>query len=442
MQFLVPGCVLTALDLLKSAGYAAYLVGGCVRDDVLGIPPHDYDLCTAATPEQIEAVFSAYRTLNIGKKHGTITVLIDNEPLEITTFRVDGAYADGRHPDQVRFTTRVAEDLSRRDFTINAMAWNPDEGLVDPFHGQDDCENQVIRAVGQPSQRFDEDALRILRGLRFAARLGFAIEGSTANAIHTQKGLLQRISRERIAAELTGILLGSAAADILLQYRDVLFAAVPQLAPMGNCPQRSIYHIYDVWRHTAETVRTAPQTPLLRWAALLHDCAKPQTRTRDSKGLDHFYGHPIKGATLAKEILLSLKMPTAFIRQVEELVLWHDEPIKVPDVHYWLTRLSDEAFDNLLALKRADTLAHAPFVRKQTALLKSLAAEKQRVLDEGLCRSLVMLAVTGDELFTLGYRGASIGQALQALLTAVTRGVLPNQKDALLQAAHHKMEGN
>ena len=268
-----------AIRRLERAGFEAWAVGGCVRDSLRGVEPHDWDLCTSASPAQMQAVFADARVLTTGLRHGTLTVLTDGGPLEITTYRTEGGYSDGRHPDGVRFVTDIREDLARRDFTVGAMAWHPERGLCDPFGGQTDLKNGILRAVGDADTRFQEDALRILRGLRFASKLGFAIEPETAAAMRRQVHRLHCIAAERIREELTGLLCGRYAQRTLMAYADLITSALPELAPMQGCQQQNPHHLYDVWEHTVRAVGQVPAEPVLRWAMLLHDSGKPACKT-------------------------------------------------------------------------------------------------------------------------------------------------------------------
>ena len=441
MQMMLPPPVHRALSLLNEQGFSAYVVGGCVRDVVLGTPPHDYDMCTSARPEEMQRVFRDYRTLETGLRHGTLTVLMDGMPLEITTFRVDGEYADHRHPDSVSFTRLVEDDLARRDLTVNAMAYHPAEGLVDPFHGEADCRAGIIRCVGDPVRRFEEDALRILRALRFSARLGFSIEERTGDALLRMRESLRLVSAERIASELNGLLIGKNAQRVLTDYPEVLFTVLPDLAAMKNCPQQCVYHDKDVWAHTVEVVGYSPREPLMRWAALLHDCAKPLLRVRDAQGADHFSGHPEKGAEMAAGMLRALKMPVKMMEQVSELVLWHDRVVAEKDVQWLLSRLGTEQTERLLLLRRADMLAHAPCVAMNAEeTYRALRGRMETLLREGACISLRQLAVDGRDLTALGIRGALIGETLAKMLDMVTRGEATNEKEALLSVARQALK--
>lgn len=416
MVFVLPAPVKTALDKLEAAGYAAYAVGGCVRDHVLGITPHDYDICTSAKPEDMQRVFSNERTIETGIKHGTLTVLLSGMALEITTFRVDGEYLDGRHPASVEFAAKVEDDLSRRDFTINAMAYSPKKGLVDPFGGQADCKRGVIRCVGEAEQRFGEDALRILRALRFSARLGFPIEETTARGAHEGRDMLQKISRERIAAELTGTLMGAHCARVLTVFPDVLCAAIPDLETLTNSEQ---------WSHSLRTLSYTPQNPTLRWAALLLDAPRP-----DQPDLPY-------------EILQGLKMPAKLCETVRKLTFYgsiYRSSSEKPSVRYLLMTLGPEQAEQLLLLLEADMLALRPASSEKGIQeeYRQYREELQRLLDENVCYSLSQLAVNGQDMAKAGLRGPQIGQALNRLLLQVVQNELPNERDALMKAVQNE----
>ncbi len=325
-----PPAARKAIIRLQAAGFPAYMVGGCVRDSLLGRVPGDWDVTTAALPEQVEAVFAGERIIETGLKHGTVTVLLDGLPLEITTFRTESGYADHRHPDAVAFTPSLTEDLARRDFTINAMAFNPSTGLQDPFGGQADLRARIVRCVGDPMQRFEEDALRILRALRFAAQLDFTIEPATAAAAHALRDTLALVSRERIAVELSKLLCGPAARRILVEYWGILAVPLPELAPMAGLDQRCKYHCYDVLEHSAAAVEAVPPEPILRWSALLHDVGKPACFTVDETGRGRFHGHAKVGGPMAREILTRLRFDKDTVNRVTQLVELHDYPIDPP----------------------------------------------------------------------------------------------------------------
>ena len=437
----IPRAALTAVAQLNQAGFEAYLVGGCVRDLLMGRTPGDYDLTTSAAPEQVQAVFSGCRTIETGLRHGTVTVLLEGLPLEITTFRTDGGYSDHRHPDSVRFASTLREDLARRDFTVNAMAWHPEKGLQDLFGGRQDLEAGVIRCVGSPSQRFSEDALRILRALRFAAVLGFSLDPATAEAALEQRALLACVSRERIAAELTKLLCGRDMRRVVTACWPVLAVPVPELAAMAGFDQHSRYHCYDVLTHCAAAAEAVPPEKVLRWAALLHDAGKPACFTLDPEGAGHFYGHAKRSAAMAEEILTRLRFDRETIRRVRALVELHDYPIDPPDgsperaVRRLLSRLGETDFFALLALKRGDALAHAPAFRARAEACSRFESLGRELLQQQACFSLRDLAVRGGDLMELGVSGPALGALLNRLLEAVMDGRVPNEKQALLRLA-------
>ena len=288
MNISIPDYVSELMDILYEAGYTSYAVGGCVRDAALGKEPYDWDVTTSAKPEQMQEIFSSFKTVDNGLKHGTLCVINNRKPVEITTMRVDMGYSDNRHPDSVKFTSNIETDLSRRDFTVNAMAYNTLDGFKDPFGGMDDIRNRLIKCVGTPDVRFEEDALRIMRGLRFASVLGFDIEKATAESIIKNKALLHNVAFERIRTELLKLLCGKNVKKILMDFAPVFFEIIPELEPMYKFPQHTPYHIYDIWEHTAAAVASAEPDPIIRMTMLLHDCGKPKMHTTDSNGIDHF----------------------------------------------------------------------------------------------------------------------------------------------------------
>ena len=437
MPLSLPDYVNTALSRLEDAGFAAYVVGGCVRDALMGRTPGDYDITTDAAPEQTAAVFSGERVIETGMKHGTVTVLPDGHPVEITTFRIDGGYSDARHPDAVRFTRSLEEDLARRDFTVNAIAYSPRRGLIDPFGGAEDIARGVIRCVGDPAVRFREDALRILRCVRFSATLGFAVEAATIAAARDNRALLGRVSAERVAAELKKLVCGPDVRRVVLAETDILGEAVPELLPMRGFDHRNKHHIYDVLEHCAAVCEAVPAEPALRLAALLHDVGKPDCFFTDAEGVGHCYGHAQRGAEMTDAILRRLRLANEERERITELVRRHDMRIEptAPSVLRALRRFGPEFFFQLVQLKRADALAHAPGPKlterlERTAALQALAKE---ALAAEACFSLRDLAVNGRDLLGAGYApGPAVGRALDALLDAVCDGRVPNEKAALL----------
>jgi len=425
---------------LEAAGFAAYAVGGCVRDALLGLEPHDYDLCTAALPEQIQGLFGEFPLVLAGLKHGTVGVVLEGEVIEITTFRTEGGYADSRHPDWVRFVDDITLDLSRRDFTVNAMAWSPTRGLADPFGGRQDLEQKVLRAVGEPEVRFTEDALRILRGVRFSVRFGLQPEEKTLEAMFRLAPLTENLARERVFSELCKLLPLVDAKQLQL-FAPILTQVIPELAPSIGFGQHNPHHLHDVFTHTAHVVEATPPELALRWAALLHDIGKPSVFTRDEQGIGHFYGHEKVSAQQAADILHRLKAPTALRQQVVALIERH-MLVLTPDrklLRRRLAQFGDPGLLQQLALQRADRLgtgtrAADPDTDEAEQIVKQLLAENA-------CMGIRDLAIDGRELMTLGFpAGKALGICLKRLLEEVVEETLPNEKDALLDRAKELLE--
>ena len=418
------------------AGYCCYAVGGCVRDSIMGLVPQDYDLCTDAKPETTLSLFSDYRCIPTGLRHGTVTVLAQGHPVEITTFRTEGSYTDGRRPDWVAFTPSLEQDLSRRDFTVNAMAFSPEEGVLDPFGGQADLEKGLLRCVGNPAKRFSEDALRILRCLRFSSVLGFSIHPDTAKALNQTASRLNVVSGERIEAELKKLLCGKEVRRILLDWPQVLGVVLPELLPMVGCPQHTPYHKYDVWGHTAAAVEAIPPKPELRLAMLFHDAGKPACAFTDEAGIDHFYGHSKVSAQLAQTALTRLKWDKATLETVVDLCLLHDRVLvpTLPAVKRLLGKIGPERLDQLLYVKEADTLAQSDLALPGMEQHQQIRRLAQQILQEQSCFSRKDLAVTGKDLLAKGIpAGPAVGKALEVLLNAVIDGKISNQREVLLQ---------
>lgn len=432
-SFLLPPPVLAALERLWAAGFEAWIVGGCVRDLLLGRTPTDYDLTTSARPEQTKAVFAGERVLETGIRHGTVTVLGEGMPLEITTYRVDGGYSDARHPDGVTFSASLREDAARRDFTINAMAYAPGRGIQDFFGGREDLARGLIRAVGDPRRRFQEDALRVLRGLRFASVLSFSLEEETADAARRQAKGLGQLSAERVFQELSKLLCGPAVGPVLLAYPDILGQVIPELRPMVGFDQRSRYHCYDVYTHTAVAVAYVPPRLPLRLAMLLHDVGKPETFSLGEDGQGHFYGHAKRSAALAEEILVRLRTPKKLREEVVTLVRLHDAPVAPEGLRRWLNKLGPDGLFDLLALQGGDAAGQDSAYCTRIWQAEDLARQVRDLLDQQPCLTLRDLAVDGRDLLALGYRGPALGAALQKLLDQVLAGALPNEKGGLLQ---------
>ena len=439
---ILPSYVKNCIDTLEAAGFAAYAVGGCVRDSLLGREPSDYDLCTAALPEQTEAVFSGCRLVLAGKKHGTVGVVTGGGVVEITTFRTEGAYLDNRHPEWVEFVEDVTGDLARRDFTVNAMAYSPTRGFADPFGGREDLKNHILRAVGDPEQRFREDSLRILRGARFAAKYGLSPDPDTEQAMFALTALLDNLARERVFDELCKLLKVSTAAD-LLRFAPIVTAAIPELAPCVGFDQHNPHHLYDIFEHTARVVEAVPPIPALRWAALLHDAGKPGCFTREENGRGHFYGHPKVSAQLADTVLRRLKAPTALREDVVFLCDRHMVTLE-PDRKHLTRRLSRHGAQRvrlLLALQRADLWATGTRTEEDLAFFREASAILEALLAENRCLKIKDLAVNGHDLMALGLTGRAVGQTLQSLLDTVLDERLPNEKEALLRAAEGITKG-
>lgn len=434
----LPPHALAALDALEEAGFESWVVGGYVRDALLGRPSADVDIATQAAWQDVQRVFEAqgHRTHETGTAHGTITVIVNEQALEVTTFRSDGAYADARHPKQVSFVRTVEEDLARRDFTMNALAYHPARGLLDPYGGLADLEAHAIRAVGDPDRRFSEDALRMLRACRFAAELGFAIEPATFEGMLANKGLLPRISAERITHELERLLLGAHAGNALVATVDVLAAVLPELVAMKNFEQRTPYHIYDVLEHTAHVLDGVPPYPLARWAALFHDMGKPAAFFTDEDGTGHFYGHAAISVMLAKGVMERLSLSSAFMARVLALVERHDDVIDLTPkaVKRACTRLGGDVdlFAALCDLKRGDARGQAPRCIGRVADADELERILADVLAADEAFSLKKLAIDGRDVMALGVpQGPLVGRALAEALDAVIDERIPNEPDAL-----------
>ncbi len=436
----LPEKVLLCISTLEQAGFEAYAVGGCVRDSLLGLMPQDYDLCTSATPSETAALFSHYTLVRAGEKHGTIGVVIDNEVIEITTFRAEGGYRDNRHPDWVRFVSRVEDDLARRDFTVNAMAFNPQRGYVDPFDGQQDLENGILRTVGNPRERFSEDALRILRGVRFAVRFRLLPEDATQQAMNDLAPLMDNLAKERVFSELCKLLPLITAVD-LLRYAPILTRVVPPLAPCVGFLQHNPHHKYDVYTHTANVVEACPADLAIRWAALLHDCGKPATFQMGDDGYGHFNGHAQVSAQLADALLLQLKAPTTLREQVVFLIA-HHMTLFEPDKRLLRRRLGKYGKDALLALL---TLQQADFGGKGTQENSDSFASVHTLLEEicteEACLTIKDLRINGQDLQALGFApGPRLGACLAWLLEQVLDEKVPNERTALLEAAKTSLQ--
>ena len=435
VQIVIPEQVNSILESLQKAGYEAYVVGGCVRDALLGREPHDWDITTSALPTEVKNVFP--RTVDTGLQHGTVTVLCGGTGYEVTTFRVDGVYEDGRHPKEVTFTPSLKEDLRRRDFTINAMAYNTASGLVDLFGGQQDLENGVVRAVGDPVQRFTEDALRIMRAIRFSAQLGYEIEPGTLKAAEILAPNLQKISSERIREELEKTLVSDRpellrtawAAGITKEF-------IPEFDRCMETDQINPHHCYTVGEHILKGVSLVRKDRILRITMFLHDIAKPICHTVDEEGIDHFRGHAEVGCNLAKTILQRLKYDNATIRKVTTLVKYHDTQIRLtePSVRKAVVMTGADLFPLLLEVKQADFLAQSTFQREEKQeKFDTLRAIYERILERGDCLSLRELAVNGSDLIETGVKpGREVGNILARMFEEVLNVPEHNNKEYLL----------
>ena len=425
-----------AIELLKASGYEAYVVGGCVRDMIMGVPAHDYDITTSATPDEMKAVFNGYTVIETGIKHGTLTFLYEKEPIEITTYRIDGDYKDSRHPESVQFTRNLKNDLSRRDFTMNALVYNENDGIVDLVGGQTDIQNKIIRAIGEPKKRFEEDALRILRGIRFASQLGFTIEKNTKKAMIECVHLLKNISKERINVEISKMLLGKNVKNVLVENYEIISEIIPEIKEMHGFDQNNKYHIYDVLEHTAVSIEKIDPVLHLRLAMLLHDTGKPKTYSVDENGQGHFYGHAKISAEIASRFLKEYKFDNATKEKVLELVKIHDTPIEMDKIFIKkrMNRLGKELFFDLLKVKRADNLAQSPEYNWTDKLdkMENLARE----IAEENCFTLSSLKISGNDLMALGLKGKAIGDTLNTLLNEVIEERLPNEHEALIKKAN------
>ena len=435
----MPKNVDIAINLLQSAGFEAYAVGGCVRDSLLGKTPNDWDITTSAKPEDMKSVFADFHCIDTGIKHGTVTVVIDGEPLEITTFRLDGEYEDNRHPKSVTFTSNLGADLGRRDFTVNAMAYSEMTGTVDLFGGQNDLKNKIIRCVGDPDRRFNEDALRILRALRFASALDFEIEEKTAQSLLKNRALLGNISEERIAKELLKLVCGKGAKRILTDFAPVLFEILPELQPMYKNSHDNPHHCYDIYEHTLIAVESINPEPTLRFAMLLHDCGKPAVKKFDENGVAHFYGHQRISAEISAQILARLKVSNKFRDEILFLVSNHDRwelyenTEKMPR---YLSKFGLDGVLNLLKVMRADVLAQSPEYRYRLDQIADAEETAKNLAAQKPCLSLSELQINGRTLMDIGIpQGRKLGAVLAQLLDEVIDGVTKNTQEALTTRA-------
>lgn len=448
--FDIPACCRYLIKLLEHSGYEAYVVGGCVRDSLIGRKPNDWDICTSARPETVCDILTRnhVRTIETGLKHGTVTACCGMYDYEITTFRVDGEYSDNRRPDTVEFVGDIVDDLARRDFTINAIAY-ADQGqyvgnLIDPWDGFRDLANQIIRCVRNPDDRFREDALRILRALRFASTYGFTIEEKTAAAIHRNRELLKNVSAERIQSELCKLLCGKGVLDILLEYKDVLAVIIPEFLPCIGFEQNNPYHKYDVYDHMAHAVSNYRGNDIsVKMALLLHDIGKPECYTEDENG-GHFHGHSVPSAYLAQGVLQRLRFDNKTTDEVIKLVLYHDSDIQPHPkaVRRWLNKIGEDTLSNLLHVRMADINAHSE--RNQISKLDKYSMVREimeEIIANQQCFTIKDLAVNGNDIIALGVEtGPRIGEVLNHLLNMVLDEEIQNEHYGLITEAKRYLE--
>ena len=431
----------TAIEILKSKGFEAFLIGGSVRDFVMGLPIGDIDITTNATPDEVKQVFADFRVIETGIKHGTVTVLINDEPLEITTYRSEGTYSDNRHPDSVVFSNSLADDVVRRDFTMNGIAFNFDNGFCDLVGGLNDIENQTIRCIGNAETRFCEDALRILRAMRFSAVLGFEIETETKKAIHKCRDLLKNISAERIREEFTKLICGKNAYNVLQEFADVVTVFIPEMSECVGFEQKNRHHCFDVYTHTLKAVEKSSQNNIIRLALFFHDIGKPSVAHFDEKGEQHFYSHPKKSAEMTEKIMTRLRFDNDTKNKVVTLVRMHDSPIMVNDMtkpdrkrlKKIMSQIGADLIFDLIEIKYCDNSAQNPEYFRGEDFYKQTRDIITEIINEKECFSIKNLAIDGNDLIFLGYKGKKIGEALEKCLTAVIDGKVENEKSELIK---------
>ena len=438
----IPSGATEIISRLNDAGYEAYAVGGCVRDSIRGQIPHDWDITTSATPDEMREVFAGNKIIETGVKHGTLTIGSgEGEFFEVTTFRVDGEYKDGRHPETVEFVRDVEGDLARRDFTMNAIACDAQGRVTDPFGGAKDIEDGIIRCVGDPDKRFGEDGLRILRALRFAAVLGFDIDAATAGSIHRNVLLLDNISPERINVELTKLVCGRYALDVLLEYKDIVTAIIPELKPAIGFEQNSVWHRYDVYEHIMRAVDAYKgDDECIKIALLLHDVGKPLCYTEDDQGHGHFYGHVEEGVKLAGPILTRLKFSNDQKDKILDLIRYHDVIVEptLKSCRRFLGKVGIGLFEDLAHIKRADITAQSEYsYNREYSKINEVLEMARQIAASDACLTIKDLAVNGDDLMNvLGIApGRQVGEILGALLDKVIEDEIPNDKDRLIEYA-------
>lgn len=446
VKIIIPEKVNSIIKTLEDAGYEAYAVGGCIRDIILGREPRDWDITTSALPQQVKSLFR--RTVDTGIKHGTVTVMIGDEGFEVTTYRVDGIYEDGRHPRDVSFTRELKEDLRRRDFTINAMAYNDRDGLVDIYGGMEDTEKKTIRCVGEPEERFGEDALRMLRAIRFSAQLGYEIDPDTEKAISKLSGNLKKISAERIHAELIKTLVSDHPEKIEKAYELGLTAVfLPEFDTAMQTEQNHPHHCYSVGKHIIKSICEIEADPVLRLAMLLHDIGKPKTLTIDEEGKTHFHGHPAVSERMGVAIMRRLKMDNDTIRKVSVLVRYHDYGNALPatekTVRRALNKIGDDLFDDFLKVKEADVYAQSDYLREEKIeKIKEWRRIYREIIEKGQCFSIRDMEISGKDLIAAGTApGPALGEILNKLLEEVLDDPEKNNREYLLKRAGELKSG-
>ncbi len=434
------------INIIEKAGFEAYQVGGCVRDYFMQNECNDIDITTSAKPLELEEILknNNIKYIETGLKHGTVTAVFENDNFEITTYRCDGEYNDNRHPESVTFVRKIDDDLSRRDFTINAIAYNPNKDeIVDLFGGREDIKNKVIKAVGNADKRFNEDALRIMRAIRFASTLGFEIEEETKKAIFNNKEFLRNVASERIFAELVKLLMGENVFSVLTEYKEVIAVIIPELIPTFTCKQNTVWHLYDVYTHIAKTVEMSPKIPEIRLIMLLHDIGKPAAKTTDENGIDHFKGHQKISAEMSEPILKRFKVSNEIFNRVMLIIPIHDIHIgrDKKNIKKWLNKLGEKGMYDLISVKRADKLGQNPKMTSEE-LLNLEVTEKyvNEIIASKEPYCIKDLKINGFDLINLGYKGKEIGEILNLILQNVISGNLENEKSAELDFVKFKLK--
>lgn len=438
----IPQSISEILAKLEASGHEAYIVGGCVRDSLMGVQPNDYDITTSALPDEIMAVFKGYKVIPTGLKHGTVTVLVDSEPVEITTYRVDGDYADGRHPDNVRFTRSIDEDISRRDFTMNGIAYSPERGLHDSVGGAEDIRSGTIRCIGDPVKRFSEDALRIMRALRFSAVLGFEIEQATSEAIVSCRELLSKVAGERILVELKKLICGRNALAVLRGYPKVFTQIIPELAPCIGYDQHSRWHSLNLYEHLITAVANTPPDAGLRIAMLLHDVGKPLTQSADENGEWHYYSHAHKSMEIADTVLSRFHADNALRNRVKEIIRYHD---MVPEnttafIRKRLSKHGIDMFRDIMLAHIADNSAQADIAKQRIPVWREIIRNAEKIASQQPCLNIKQLAINGNDLASLIKPSPKLGETLKYLLNGVLEGRFENNRDELFVQARRYLD--